>query len=568
MHAVVRPNRRWVLPISIVAACGLASIGLATSAEPAGAAGATYVVTATGDEPDAAPGDGVCLTLGGTCTLRAAVTEDQRDGGATTITFEIPGPGVHTISIASSLALTDTSGGTTIDGYSQPGSASNTAASVSNAVLSVEIMGTGASGPEGFFIQSAQNVIRGLAIFNVRHTVRVEGSDAHDNVVAGNFLGTDASGTFHYTTQSSNASGVTIRSTASRSRVGGPALADRNVISGNGERGVIIGLPVPLEPDTNDNVVQNNLIGLTPDGLNRLPNMSHGIDINGGAKRNVVKDNVVSGNNAEGVEVSHGFDTTDNKVLGNRIGTDPTGSTGPTYARNVQTNVVVEDGPVATLIYGNVIGNSATGGVRVNGLGTGPTGTRIESNRIGLSSSGAPISNGPYGVLIASGATDSVVTHNTIAFNALGVAVTQTGTLPTIRNTISVNAIYGNSRPGIDLPPMGTYNPNDPGDADVGPNQLLNWPEITSARSTSVSGTACAGCRVELFLADATADPRVRLTYGQGQSYFGAAIATSDGRFTIRVAASDRDRIVTSTATDPTGNTSEFSSNALIPHAK
>ena len=77
---------------------------------------------------------------------------------------------------------------------------------------------------------------------------------------------------------------------------------------------------------------------------------------------------------------------------------DPTGTTGPGYARNIEQNVVVEDGPVNSIISQNVIGDSAAGGVRVDSFGKSPTSTRIEQNRIGVSSNGTPISNGPYGV--------------------------------------------------------------------------------------------------------------------------------------------------------------------------
>ena len=46
---------------------------------------ATFTVNSTADEPDAAPGNGVCATSAGVCTLRAAVQETNAMGGQDTI---------------------------------------------------------------------------------------------------------------------------------------------------------------------------------------------------------------------------------------------------------------------------------------------------------------------------------------------------------------------------------------------------------------------------------------------------------------------------------------------------
>lgn len=47
----------------------------------------TFAVTATRDEPDATPGDGVCASQRGTCTLRAAVMEANATAEPSTITL-------------------------------------------------------------------------------------------------------------------------------------------------------------------------------------------------------------------------------------------------------------------------------------------------------------------------------------------------------------------------------------------------------------------------------------------------------------------------------------------------
>src|SRR5512135_286788 len=57
----------------------------------------------------------------GAGSLRQAVTDANAGAGPHTIVFDIPGSGVQTIAIASSLPLAVSSGGLTIDGTTQPG---------------------------------------------------------------------------------------------------------------------------------------------------------------------------------------------------------------------------------------------------------------------------------------------------------------------------------------------------------------------------------------------------------------------------------------------------------------
>jgi len=97
------------------------------------AAGLQFVVNSTSDLGDVAIGDGVCATSEGTCSLRAALHEANKIAGPNSIVFNIPGTGVKTIQLSSQLNISDSTGGVTIDGYSQPGAAPNTASRASNA---------------------------------------------------------------------------------------------------------------------------------------------------------------------------------------------------------------------------------------------------------------------------------------------------------------------------------------------------------------------------------------------------------------------------------------------------
>jgi hypothetical protein len=124
---------------------------------------------------------------------------------------------------------------------------------------------------------------------------------------------------------------------------------------------------------------------------------------------------------------------------------------------------------------------------------------------------------------------------------------------------VTRNSIFANNRLGIDLDPLGQPNPNDAGDADGGPNERLNFPEIQTATTSSVTGTACGGCTVEIFVADAGAG-----AHGEGKTFVGSATAGTSGAFTAVVTGAASGSFVTATATDAQGNTSEFSTNKAV----
>jgi hypothetical protein len=74
--------------------------------------------------------------------------------------------------------------------------------------------------------------------------------------------------------------------------------------------------------------------------------------------------------------------------------------------------------------------------------------------------------------------------------------------------------------------------------------------------------STCGGCTIELFLADGAAG-----AHGEGQEFVASAQADSVGLATVPVPETARGRVVTATATDTTGNTSEFSQNVLVPQS-
>ena len=72
-----------------------------------------FVVDSTVDAPDAMPGDGVCASVDGACTLRAAIDEANAFPGGSTIAFNLTLPATITLTTNTELAL---SGAVTIRG--------------------------------------------------------------------------------------------------------------------------------------------------------------------------------------------------------------------------------------------------------------------------------------------------------------------------------------------------------------------------------------------------------------------------------------------------------------------
>jgi CSLREA domain-containing protein len=315
----------------------------------------------------------------GAGSLRQAILDANASTGTTeTIIFQIPGAGVHTIQPASALpAITDP---VTIDGYTQPGASVNTQAASDNAVLLIELDGTNAGATaSGLVIIAGNSTVRGLIInrfgsgagpggagieLNAAGGNVVEGcfigttpagnaaapnnfdgigatssnnrvggstpaqrnllsgngregvlllSTGANNTVIGNFIGTDANGTAAVP----NSSGVVIFDQANNCRVGGTGAGAGNLISGNGDSGVII------VNTSHDNVVAGNLIGTNVAGTAALPNQNNGLAIFDTASNNTIGGttaaarNVISGNGSDGVRiVSTGGG---NSVLGNSI---------------------------------------------------------------------------------------------------------------------------------------------------------------------------------------------------------------------------------------------------------
>lgn len=377
---------------------------------------------------------------------------------------------------------------------------------LANAYAGVEISGGPQNNVIGGTMASARNVISG----NANQGVSLNGTGTSGNRVSGNYIGTNAAGAAAI---ANGFPGIEIFSSATANIIGGTAPGAGNVISGNGSRGMTI-------TGANSNTVAGNFIGLNAAGTAALPNAGPGIQIFGGAQGNTIGAttggrNFISGNNGAGLTIS-GSPTNGNIVIGNSIGTSPAGAA---IANTSEGIALFADGSGGTT--GNIIGGSTLGAA-------------------------------------------NFISRNATA----GVAIYNTGTTG---NRISGNSITANGGLGIDIWGDGHTN-NDAGDPDTGPNNLQNHPTLTSAvlgTSTTVAGTlnstASTTFRIEFFdsaAADASG-------FGEGLNFIGAVNTTTNGSGNATLNAVlpvivPAGHLICATATDPAGNTSEFSANVTV----
>ncbi len=539
------------------------------------AAGTTFTVTTTTDADDSdypytTTNDGLCNSTAGGCSLRAAIEQGNKLGGAITIHFSI-GSGAKTLPITVG-ALPTITAPTTIDGTTQPGFSSAPIITLDGSSLT--------STKNGLTISAGSSTVRGLIIINFPG----DGLDIltnGGNMVAGNYIGTNG------TTAAPNATdGIFIN--CGNNTIGGTTSSDRNVIAGNGNYGILIsGAPAT------GNVVKGNYIGTNAAGSAVLQNASSGIGVSSGSNNTIGGSaagagNVIAGSKLDGVTISFG---SGNVVQGNIIGLDASGTVA--LANNNGINITQSSNtPLANSVIGNVISGNKQSGITTNN----DSGDTIQGNFIGTNSAGtAAIGNGLNGLrllskntmvggatanlanIIAGNKSDGVylfgngntVQGNFIGTNSSGTSLGNTGNGILVSsgtaNLIESNFIFSNTKFGIALTSFGPTL-NDNGDGDTGPNNRQNYPVITGGAATdtqitiqgTLNSTANTTFRIELF-SNAACDSS---GYGEGQNYLGFVNVTTNGSGNATFSTTTvwtAGAVITATATDSGNNTSEFS---------
>ncbi len=502
-------------------------------------------------------------------SLRQAILNANWNPGPDVIDFAIPGNGVHTINLLTALpAIPDP---IVIDATTESDYVGSPRIEISGAL----VFGFA----HGLEIGGGLSTVKGLVVnrFSGHGILIARGG----GVIEDNYLGTSADGT---QALGNGLSGLGIDGAI------GPndrpvVLVRHNLISGNGEHGIgalasarlviqgnFIGtdvtgtLPIKNLKGINFESVSNSLIGGTGEGEGNLIGRSqlNGIEIvKSDAANNRVEgnrigtdvtgtisiagglgagvyfgfdahDNIVGGNIPEAANVIVGFDSGveirgagRNTIRGNLIGTNQAG-TAPLFGGRY--GFMLWDNATQNLLVDNVITGKQQAAILFR---YGASDNRAEGNWIGTNRHGSlGLGNLGRGVWFVSEAgpdqTNNQIVSNVIAHNSgIGIQVDKGHS-----NSFLSNTLFANGGLGIDLGGDGVAA-NDTGDPDAGPNQLQNFPVlnpvIAGGSGTKISGTlnslANSRFRIEFF-GSTSADPS---GYGEAETFLDYLEVTTDG---------------------------------------
>lgn len=582
----------------------------------------------------------------GTGSLRDAIATANSNPGADTITFNIPGSGVHTIALNS--PLPDITDAVTLDATSQPGysgaplvelngaaagssadglriTASNSSVQgfvinrfqqsgivvhgASHVVIAGNYIGTSADGSAasgddfGVKIESAASFVRvgtdgaglndsiegNLISGNRSDGVLITGG-SFNNVIAGNMIGTNVTGSFAL----GNNFGIKVEMASYSNRIGTDGQSqddagERNIVSGNRLGGITV-----TDAGSNANTIAGNWVGLNANGTATVDNAETGIWIRGGAQSNIVgtngdgvgdadERNVVAGNDYDGIAVEDPG-TEFNAVAGNYVGTDASGNIG---LGGNHFGVLFNGGAQFNRIGTNSDGQSDAlernilAGNLWDGVGIFQAGTSfniVAGNYIGVGTNGVTALGNNFGVRIDAGAS-----NNRIGTDANGVRdAAETNIIAGNRddgvlveqgagNSIRGNRIFNNGAGWLEID-LGGDGPtaNDVGDTDMGANNLQNYPVLTvvasTANATTIRGTLNSTVSTQFyleFLASSTTSLSDEITLGNTiVGTDGSGNAAFDVTLPVAIPTGYH---VWSTATNiATQDTSEFSAQTTV----
>lgn len=371
--------------------------------------------------------------------------------------------------------------------------------------------------------------------------------------IYGNHIGTDLYGTG---TVANLTVGVIIEGDSNS--IGGILANQGNLISGNSYNAISIS-----SANSFHNLIQGNLIGTDNSGAGTLPNGNSGISILGGAKLNTIGGltpahrNVISGNFGAGIDL--GAATDSNYIYNNYIGTDINGTAA---LGNGSNGINIDNGKHvfignATAAGANIISSNGANGIRISG--TDGDSAFIKHNYIGTDVSGlANLANTGRGIFLLGDASSNEIggilagEGNTIANNLQGGV--EVNGIATIDNRILGNSIYDHPVVGIKLS-AGNNNQEAPvlSGFAAGTGTSTIFGTFNSAPSTTY--------RLEFFTSN---------TAGQGKTFIGTTTIMTDatGAYNLNevvpATITAAQPVITSTATDPDGNTSPFGVETVL----
>ena len=248
----------------------------------------------------------------------------------------------------------------------------------------------------GGLTPDARNVISGNGGTNGGTNLHVEPSD--NNLVVGNFIGTDATGSASPIGASSLRAGLFI--SGYYNTIGGATANARNVISGNQGTGSFgNGIEVGSDRTVAHNRIIGNFIGTDVTGKfalgnrNGISDNASGSDIGGNAL--LGEGNLISGNTANGVAAAYG------SIKGNLIGTDVTGKSSVGNGNGIFAAAETIGG--TTQADRNVISGNGQGIFLIGG------GNVVQGNYVGTDITGmVAMGNASQGIFIHNGNGDLI----------------------------------------------------------------------------------------------------------------------------------------------------------------
>jgi CSLREA domain-containing protein len=475
-------------------------------------------VTATGQVPETLvvnsindADDGTCNVTH--CSLREAVNRANTNGNPEVrdnITFGIGGSGIKTIALASDLTVTQA---VSIDGTTQPGA---TCTDVSRNLL-IRIIPLGGQMISFEDVASPGVLLRGLSVGGFSD-IALAFLGGADHRIECNHIGVEPSGNVALP----NDRGLLLFDSPG-TVIGGTSASKRNIFGGH----TSAALPV-----SGSATIQGNYFGLGLDGTTLLPNVT-GISASDSA------DLLIGGTTPEAANVF-----------------------GEHLALAILVAPVIQNANV--LIQGNIIGYRPDGTTELTG--------NISGIRLMTMNDGSLNGGLGFGATVGgTGAGEANRIHTTGV--QPGVSIVGITSEVASRHAIRGNAISSPGSLGIDisrngLDASGDVLANDDLDPDTGPNGLQNYPVLTSASGGTpgsvlgtLNSTANATFTIDFYRGTGTCG---QAGTRDGEVYLGSAVVNTNGSgdaaFNTPIAAGfSNGALITATATDANGNTSEFS---------
>jgi len=305
----------------------------------------------------------------------------------------------------------------------------------------------------------ARNIISGSSASDdntVGTGVALSGAESYGNLIIGNYIGTDITGT---ETISNVRAGVMVLFGANNNSIGTDEVGEGNLISGNGQYGIY------FQGNTAGPVVSNsvkgNYIGVDVTGNVAIPNQIGIMMLTGENNNNTIggttanAKNVISGNTVDGITIISGKG---NQILGNYIGTNASGTSAianyaGVYLQDSNNSIGGSEVGSRNIISGNSIGIEISESTS--------SGSIVQGNYIGLNASGDDAIGNVTGISLSTSSTNSVIggtdplDGNIISGNS-NIGMSLSGTSHTIQNNYiglnpAGNGVIKNATEGLRL---------------------------------------------------------------------------------------------------------------------